>query len=108
MPDRQDPWDLVCEYTRNINLRRHMLAVEAGMRAYARRFGEDEELWGLVGLETPTTCKPPKIQPSRLLQYPSTRYARSPATATSQLAAGKVASSTGWVGWATSIIRSPF
>jgi putative nucleotidyltransferase with HDIG domain len=50
MPDRQDAWDLVCEYTRNINLRRHMLAVEAGMRAYARRFGEDEELWGLVGL----------------------------------------------------------
>jgi putative nucleotidyltransferase with HDIG domain len=50
MPDRQDAWDLVCEYTQNINLRRHMLAVEAGMRAYARRFGEDEELWGLVGL----------------------------------------------------------
>jgi putative nucleotidyltransferase with HDIG domain len=50
MPDRQDAWDLVCEYTQNINLRRHMLAVEAAMRAYARRFGEDEELWGLVGL----------------------------------------------------------
>jgi len=50
MPDRQDAWDLVCEHTQNINLRRHMLAVEAGMRAYARRFGEDEELWGLVGL----------------------------------------------------------
>ena len=50
MPDRDDAWDLVCEYTKNINLRRHMLAVEAGMRAYARRFGEDEDLWGLVGL----------------------------------------------------------
>jgi putative nucleotidyltransferase with HDIG domain len=50
MPDRQDAWDLVCEYTENINLRRHMLAVEAGMRAYARRFGEDEELWATVGL----------------------------------------------------------
>lgn len=50
MPDRQDAWDLVCEYTKNVNLRRHMLAVEAGMRAYARRFGEDEDLWGLVGL----------------------------------------------------------
>lgn len=50
MPDRQDTWDLVCEYTRNINLRRHMLAVEAAMRAYARRFGENEDLWGLVGL----------------------------------------------------------
>ncbi len=50
MPNRQDAWNLVCEYTKNVNLRRHMLAVEAGMRAYARRFGEDEELWGLVGL----------------------------------------------------------
>ena len=50
MPDRREAWDLVCEYTQNINLRRHMLAVEAAMRAYARRFGEDEELWGLVGL----------------------------------------------------------
>jgi putative nucleotidyltransferase with HDIG domain len=50
MPDRQDAWDLVCEYTENINLRRHMLAVEAGMRAYASRFGEDEDLWGIVGL----------------------------------------------------------
>jgi putative nucleotidyltransferase with HDIG domain len=50
MIDRQDAWKLVCEYTKNINLRRHMLAVEAGMRAYARRFGEDEDLWGLVGL----------------------------------------------------------
>ena len=40
MPNRQDAWDLVCEYTKNINLRRHMLAVEAGMRAYARRLGE--------------------------------------------------------------------
>jgi len=50
MPDRQDAWNLVCEYTQNINLRRHMLAVEAAMRAYARHFSEDEELWGLVGL----------------------------------------------------------
>lgn len=50
MPDRQDTWDLVCEYTKNINLCRHMLAVEAAMRAYARRFGENEDLWGLVGL----------------------------------------------------------
>ncbi|UCC85836.1 MAG: HDIG domain-containing protein [Anaerolineales bacterium] len=50
MPDRQDAWDLVCEYIENINLRRHMLAVEAGMRAYARRFGEDDDLWGLVGV----------------------------------------------------------
>jgi putative nucleotidyltransferase with HDIG domain len=50
MPDRGDAWELVCEHTQNVNLRRHMLAVEVAMRAYARRFGEDEDLWGLVGL----------------------------------------------------------
>jgi putative nucleotidyltransferase with HDIG domain len=49
-PSREDAWALVCEWTQNPNLRKHMLAVEAAMRAYARRFGEDEDLWGLVGL----------------------------------------------------------
>jgi putative nucleotidyltransferase with HDIG domain len=49
-PSRDDAWALVCEWTQNPNLRKHMLAVEAAMRAYARRFGEDEDLWGLVGL----------------------------------------------------------
>lgn len=47
---REDAWQLVNEFTENQNLVRHMLAVEAGMRAYARKFGEDEELWGIVGL----------------------------------------------------------
>jgi putative nucleotidyltransferase with HDIG domain len=47
---REDAWQLVNEFTKNQNLVRHMLAVEAGMRAYARKFGEDEELWGIVGL----------------------------------------------------------
>jgi putative nucleotidyltransferase with HDIG domain len=41
---------LVREYTKNENLVRHMLAVEAAVRAYAREFGEDEEKWGSVGL----------------------------------------------------------
>lgn len=47
---REDARQLVNEFTENQNLVRHMLAVEAGMRAYARKFGEDEELWGIVGL----------------------------------------------------------
>lgn len=48
--NRNDAWQLMCKYTESVSLRRHMLAVEAGMRAYARHFGEDEELWGVVGL----------------------------------------------------------
>jgi putative nucleotidyltransferase with HDIG domain len=50
MPTRDDAWNLVVEYTQSDSLRRHMLAVEAAMRAYARKFGEDEELWGITGL----------------------------------------------------------
>lgn len=48
--NRQAAWELVCEYTESLSLRRHMLAVEAAMRAYAKHFGEDIEQWGLVGL----------------------------------------------------------
>jgi putative nucleotidyltransferase with HDIG domain len=48
--NRPDAYDLVCEYTQSDSLRKHMLAVEAAMRAYARKFGEDEEKWGIVGL----------------------------------------------------------
>ena len=50
IPSRQDALALVHEYTKSESLRKHMLAVEATMRAYARRFGEDEERWGLAGL----------------------------------------------------------
>ncbi|HEX3726575.1 MAG TPA: HD domain-containing protein [Pirellulales bacterium] len=48
--NRQAAWDLVCEYTASDSLRKHMLAVEVAMRAYARRFDADEETWGIVGL----------------------------------------------------------
>jgi putative nucleotidyltransferase with HDIG domain len=49
-PTRAEAWEYVCELTESPQLRRHMLAVEAAMRAYARRFGEDEERWGVLGL----------------------------------------------------------
>jgi putative nucleotidyltransferase with HDIG domain len=48
--NRDEALALVEEHTKNRNLIKHMLAVEAGMRAYARRFGEDEEAWGVLGL----------------------------------------------------------
>src|SRR5512145_802682 len=48
--NRSDAYALVCEYTQSDSLRKHMLAVEAAMRAYARKLGQDEEKWGLVGL----------------------------------------------------------
>lgn len=50
LPPRDQAWQLLCEYTEKPGLRGHALAVEIAMRAYARRLGEDEELWGLTGL----------------------------------------------------------
>lgn len=50
MPSREDAWSLLCEYTANENLRKHALAVEACVRAYARKTGADEELWGVAAL----------------------------------------------------------
>src|ERR1700742_4958181 len=47
---RAQAWTLLCEWTESDSLRRHMLAVEAAMRAYAPRFDGDGELWGLTGL----------------------------------------------------------
>src|SRR5690349_23846835 len=47
---RDDAWALVCEWIESDSLRKHVLGVEAGMRGYARRDGEDEELWGVTGL----------------------------------------------------------
>ncbi len=53
MPDRQEAWELLCEYTKGDSLRKHALAVEAAMRACAVRYGGpdgDVDEWGLVGL----------------------------------------------------------
>lgn len=48
--NREESWNLMTEWTESDSLRKHMLAVEAAMRAYARHFGEDEEKWGITGL----------------------------------------------------------
>jgi predicted hydrolase (HD superfamily) len=50
LPSRDDALALQHEYTRSDSLRKHMLAVEAAMRAYAVKFGEDPDRWGLTGL----------------------------------------------------------
>jgi putative nucleotidyltransferase with HDIG domain len=50
MPTREEAWNLLCEYTKSESLRKHALAVEAVMRAYARKFGSHEETWGQVGM----------------------------------------------------------
>ena len=47
---RADAFALLCEYVSDISLRRHCMSVEAAMRAYAREFGEDEELYAVAGL----------------------------------------------------------
>jgi putative nucleotidyltransferase with HDIG domain len=48
--DRNAAWDLLTEFTKSESLRKHALAVEACMRAYARKYGEDEHKWSAVGL----------------------------------------------------------
>src|SRR5215204_2958594 len=49
-PTRDQAWETLTKYTKSEPLRRHALAVEAGVRAYAVKFGEDEELWSAVAL----------------------------------------------------------
>ena len=50
MPTYEDALKLLFEYTESENLRKHAFAVESAMRAYAKKFGEDEEKWAIVGL----------------------------------------------------------
>jgi putative nucleotidyltransferase with HDIG domain len=47
---RDEAWDLLCEYTKSDSLRKHALAVEACVAAYARKFGEDETKWSVTAL----------------------------------------------------------
>src|SRR5713101_359897 len=48
--EREQAWDLLCEYTKSESLRKHALAVEACVAAYARKFNEDESKWSLTAL----------------------------------------------------------
>ncbi len=50
IPSREAAWDTLCEFTKNVNLRKHALAVEACMKGLARHYGEDEEKWATIGL----------------------------------------------------------
>lgn len=50
LPPRADVWALVCEWIQNDGLRKHVLSVEAAVRAYALKYGADEELWGAAAL----------------------------------------------------------
>ena len=49
-PSRSDTLAIMHEYTASDSLRKHMLSVEAAMRAYAEKFGEDQDRWGITGL----------------------------------------------------------
>jgi predicted hydrolase (HD superfamily) len=50
IPQRKDAWELLCKFTKSDSLRRHALGVEQVMRCFARKYNEDEELWGMTGL----------------------------------------------------------
>ena len=50
MPDREQAWNILCEFTKSEGLRKHALAVETCVAAYARKFGEDEQRWALAAL----------------------------------------------------------
>ena len=50
LPTRTEAWELLCEWTLSDSLRKHARAVEHAMHTYARKYGEDEETWGIVGM----------------------------------------------------------
>jgi putative nucleotidyltransferase with HDIG domain len=50
MPDREQAWKILCEFTQSESLRKHALAVEACVIAYAKRFGDEEQKWSVTAL----------------------------------------------------------
>jgi putative nucleotidyltransferase with HDIG domain len=71
--NRSEAWEILTEFTTNPRLINHMLCTEVAMRAYARKFGEDVELWGIIGLlhdfdyERFPTCPDHPLQGERIL-----------------------------------------
>ncbi len=67
---RQEAYDLVTEWVKNEHLIGHMVAVEAAMRFYAKKFGQDEELWGIAGLLHDADWEAhPEEHPQKILQH---------------------------------------
>ena len=69
MPNREEAWGLLCEYTKGDSLRKHALAVETAMRACAARYGgpeADKDEWGMVGLLHDLITKCFRRRPHRL------------------------------------------
>ena len=50
MIDRETAWNILCEFTKSDGLRNHAMAVETCVAAYARKFGEDQQRWGITAL----------------------------------------------------------
>jgi putative nucleotidyltransferase with HDIG domain len=70
LPARDEAIELLHAWVENDGLRKHMLGVEAAMRHYARRFGEDEDLWGLAGLLHDLDWeKHPDVHPRKAVEY---------------------------------------
>ena len=106
---RDAAWALVTEYTQSESLQKHMLAVEAAVRGYARQFGEDEEGWGFVALlhdfdyERYPTPRTIRFEASRSCApgYPGMGDARDPLARRLQRRAARVAAGTHAVSRAT-------
>jgi len=68
IPTREEALKILDEYVTNINLKRHMFAVEAVLRGYAKKFGEDENAWGIAGLLHDADWeKHPKVHPKVII-----------------------------------------